>query len=555
MDSYEDRLASVEAEWRAKYNAEELKAMAGKEAMADESYPIADQDDLEKAIKAVGRGNADHDTIRKHIMARAKALKLSSLVPDNWNADGSLSEEKDADADAETRAQCPTCKGSGTIMDGNRECPKCHGSGKAPEQEQKAAEAWDAEHRSGPSHAQLASAISSAIRDLPDAGKLSAYLCDFDDDTAIYESGGRTFQVPYTEKGDGSVKLGDPQEVQLHTEYKPVEAKSADTQAEERAVRRRKERRRAVPLGNEFRFRPLADAGIEVREQKDTNELIVTGKPIKYGVPYVVRDAFGEFEETMHSGCVTPILDRVDCRFLVNHEGIPMARVKSERSARNTMRLWDEPDALNFEARLDARQQIANDFAIALERGDIDEMSVGMRVGRDKWGVAGDMETRDIFGLDDLLDVSGVTYACSPTTSIEVAKRMALEMPVESRARLRRFEVDLRAGRMSAEELADILAILQGHEERAGKVLSKAHQGQLVEAAKSIHGVLEAAGYDPAELIADDGPTEPESEETALAQDGTRSEDGEPIRSQSAATLRLQLEARSKKRNRRKIAA
>ena len=58
-------------------------------------------------------------------------------------------------------------------------------------------------------------------------------------------------------------------------------------------------------------------------------------------------------------------------------------------------------------------------IAIALERGDIDEMSVGMKVGRDKWGVSGGMETRDIYALEDLLDVSGVTYACSPTTSIE----------------------------------------------------------------------------------------------------------------------------------------
>jgi uncharacterized protein len=456
--------------------------------------------------------------------------------------------------EAERRAQCPTCKGTRKIMDGHRECPDCRGSGKAtPEQEQKAA-AWDEEHRSGPSHNDRRRALEAAIRDQPDAGKLSARLYDFDDDTATYESGGKLFQLSYTAQGDGSVKLGEPQEVQPHTVYKLVESKSADTGGEAR-TRRRKERRRAVPLGNEFRFHPLADTGIEVREQADTNELIITGKPIKYGIPYVVRDAFGEFEETMHRGCMTQILDRVDCRFLVNHEGIPMARVRAERSARNTMRLWDEADALNFEARLDARQQIANDFAIALERGDIDEMSVGMRVERDKWGANGSMETRDIYTLEDLLDVSGVTHACSPTTSIEVAKRMALEMPVESRARLRRFEVDLRAGRLSAEELADMLAILQGDEERAGKVLSKSHQSQLVEAAKSIHGVLKAAGYDPADLIDGDGSSESESQETALAQDGTRSaEDGEPIRS-SALALRLQLEARSKKHKRQKLAA
>jgi ATP-dependent protease ClpP protease subunit len=60
------------------------------QAMKDGSYPIKDAEDLAAAIKAVGRGNADHDDIRKHIIERAAALKLSSQIPDNWNADGSL---------------------------------------------------------------------------------------------------------------------------------------------------------------------------------------------------------------------------------------------------------------------------------------------------------------------------------------------------------------------------------------------------------------------------------------------------------------------------------
>jgi hypothetical protein len=64
-------------------------ASAG-QAMDDGSYPIADEEDLSNAIHAVGRGGADHDTIRKHIITRAAALGASSSIPDNWNADGSL---------------------------------------------------------------------------------------------------------------------------------------------------------------------------------------------------------------------------------------------------------------------------------------------------------------------------------------------------------------------------------------------------------------------------------------------------------------------------------
>lgn len=74
-----------------KYSADDRKRMAGNgQAMDDGSYPIADAEDLDNAIHAVGRGNADHDSIRAHIIKRAAALGLSSRIPDNWNSDGSL---------------------------------------------------------------------------------------------------------------------------------------------------------------------------------------------------------------------------------------------------------------------------------------------------------------------------------------------------------------------------------------------------------------------------------------------------------------------------------
>jgi HK97 family phage prohead protease len=79
----------------AKYNAGELHAMAAKgQAMkndaGDPSFPVADEEDLGNAIHAVGMAGADHDAVRKHIIARADALGKQSMIPDNWNADGSL---------------------------------------------------------------------------------------------------------------------------------------------------------------------------------------------------------------------------------------------------------------------------------------------------------------------------------------------------------------------------------------------------------------------------------------------------------------------------------
>lgn len=75
---------------KAKYSAADRKGMAGNEAMDDGSYPVKDDDDLDHAVKAVGRGGADHDEIRRHVIKRAKAMGKASKIPDNWASDGSL---------------------------------------------------------------------------------------------------------------------------------------------------------------------------------------------------------------------------------------------------------------------------------------------------------------------------------------------------------------------------------------------------------------------------------------------------------------------------------
>jgi hypothetical protein len=78
--------------WKGDFNAEQTRDMARSgAAMHDGSYPIPDADHLTKAIRAVGRGtNNSHAAIRKHIISRAKTLGLSSKIPDDWGADGSI---------------------------------------------------------------------------------------------------------------------------------------------------------------------------------------------------------------------------------------------------------------------------------------------------------------------------------------------------------------------------------------------------------------------------------------------------------------------------------
>ncbi len=74
---------------KAKYTAEQRREMAKNgQAMPDGSYPIGDEEDLKKAVHAVGRGGDSHNAIRKHIIKRARALGKTSLIPDDWGKDG-----------------------------------------------------------------------------------------------------------------------------------------------------------------------------------------------------------------------------------------------------------------------------------------------------------------------------------------------------------------------------------------------------------------------------------------------------------------------------------
>ena len=225
-------------------------------------------------------------------------------------------------------------------------------------------------------------------------------------------------------------------------------------------ARRRKRQSRTIGPGREFRR--FATSGLEVRSATNSDTITISGVPIVYETPYVVCDMFGEFTETMHAGVVTNLLaTKPDVRFLFNHEGMPLARTLS-----GTLALTDTATGLSISATLDARSQLACDLAIAIERGDVSQMSCGFVVGMDTWN--DDYTQRDIWRLEDLFDVSAVTYPASPTTSVELALRSLMAAPVESRARLRQVWIAAR-------------------EAREGKVLSAENAGLLQQALDALH--------------------------------------------------------------------
>jgi HK97 family phage prohead protease len=162
--------------------------------------------------------------------------------------------------------------------------------------------------------------------------------------------------------------------------------------------------------GPEYRSAPTK---VDVSTSGNTTR--ISGMPIAYDVAYKVRDTQGEFHETMRRGSVSHLLKDpgYDCKLLVNHDtnGIPLAS-----SASGTLKLKDTDRGLTFTADLAHDSPQAMNLLSALRRKDINKMSIGMIVGQDTWTAGGTQRT--ISRLDDLLEVSAVSWPCSTTTSI-----------------------------------------------------------------------------------------------------------------------------------------
>lgn len=164
----------------------------------------------------------------------------------------------------------------------------------------------------------------------------------------------------------------------------------------------------------------IADRGKQERESRafqSTFELRAESDDVLdfHGVasvvdtPYMVRDIWGEYQETIVAGAFRKTLkEKDDVRLLVNHDGIPLARTASK-----TLKLSASPD-LAVEASLDGKSPLVQTLRSAMDRGDMDQMSIGMRVHRQEWN---EDYTERWIREAQLFDVSVVTFPASPTTS------------------------------------------------------------------------------------------------------------------------------------------
>ena len=141
------------------------------------------------------------------------------------------------------------------------------------------------------------------------------------------------------------------------------------------------------------------DNGVQYRKSEmraNEDDLIVEG----YAAVFNSVTDLGPFKERIAPGAFADVLDD-DVRFLVNHDGVPLARTTN-----GTMELKEDEHGLHYRAQL-SDTQAGRDLYTMIKRGDISQSSFAFTIARES---VDDDNVRVIEKVASLIDTSAVTY-------------------------------------------------------------------------------------------------------------------------------------------------
>jgi len=156
----------------------------------------------------------------------------------------------------------------------------------------------------------------------------------------------------------------------------------------------------------EREFRPAQK--LEVREAQ-SGEVRVSGYAAVFGEETNIG---GMFTEEISRGAFKDAIGRDDVVFLINHEGLPLARTRS-----GTLTLEEDERGLYMEASLDASDPDVRSIVPKMKRGDLDKMSFAFVPTRQSWDDSKEVPKRMIEEAQ-LYDVSIVTTPAYNGTEI-----------------------------------------------------------------------------------------------------------------------------------------
>ena len=153
----------------------------------------------------------------------------------------------------------------------------------------------------------------------------------------------------------------------------------------------------------------------EIRADMSANaeDLTLEGRTIVYDNQTVINDHTGSFNEVIRNGALDGS-DLTDARLLYNHDlsKIPLAKTPK------TMQLIKDSVGLKMVAHLPNTEE-AKSVYTAVKRGDLSGMSFAFKVpkGGDKYDPK--TNTREIFKIEKVNEISIVPFPAYPQTSVE----------------------------------------------------------------------------------------------------------------------------------------
>ncbi|RBY82678.1 HK97 family phage prohead protease [Blastococcus sp. TF02A-26] len=171
--------------------------------------------------------------------------------------------------------------------------------------------------------------------------------------------------------------------------------------------------RRGAPAADAPAVVRMPISSVQFRASGDGDgEIVFDGIASTYERGYEMWDWYGPYTEVVSAGAGALSLSRnPDVAFLLNHRGMTLARTKS-----GTLELSEVDEGLRAVARLDTRVTAVRDIQVAVERGDLDEMSFAFRITKGKWSPNYDEYRIEEYDIDRG-DVSIVNFGANPHTA------------------------------------------------------------------------------------------------------------------------------------------
>jgi len=168
--------------------------------------------------------------------------------------------------------------------------------------------------------------------------------------------------------------------------------------------------------------RRVANHKVEFRAGNEGSPGVAVG----YGAVFdSLSENLGGFREIIAPGAFDDVLGD-DVRALINHD----SNLILGRTTSKTLRLSVDAVGLRYEVDL-PNTTYANDLAVVMERGDVNQSSFGFRVDKDSWDEDADGRIiRTIEKVSRLHDVSPVTFPAYPEAT--VAKRSLEQFRAQS---------------------------------------------------------------------------------------------------------------------------